>query len=76
MREELKTTKSHPAFTKSAHQHDVRKKAKELDRMKDRLHKMTQEKSGSGKHLGMTLLNPLPKSTTMVLDKKISENPV
>lgn len=64
-REELKTFKSNLAFTKSQAAHDVRKKAQELDKMKTRLQKLMNEKSGL--KMGMSLVNPLPKASSTVL---------
>ena len=64
-KEELKTLKSNLAFTKTQAAHDVRKKAQELDKMKTRLQKLMNEKSGL--KMGISLVNPLPKASSTVL---------
>ncbi len=67
-KEELKTLKSNLAFVKTQASHDVRKKTQELDKMKARLQKMMNEKSGL--KMGMSLMNPLPKASATVLMEK------
>ena len=72
-KDELKTAKSNYALIKSQYQHEIRKKSRDLDKLKERLNKMVQDSSVKVK-MGMTLLNPLPKSVSVsALDKK--ENP-
>ena len=68
-REELKAQKSALAFTKSHCQHETRKNAKEMSKMKERLLKLMNEKMGSAKN-NMICLNPLSKSTLMALSEK------
>jgi hypothetical protein len=75
MKEDLKATKSHLAFLKSQHQHEVRKKGKELDRMKNRLLKLVNEKTQVGK-IGMKCINPLPKAASTIMSQTKKENPV
>ncbi|KAI8818978.1 Afadin and alpha-actinin-binding-domain-containing protein [Fimicolochytrium jonesii] len=58
-REELKTTKGNFQYAKTQYNHDLRKKEREFQRLKERLQRTVTEKS----KVSITLLNPLSKPT-------------
>ncbi|KXN73904.1 hypothetical protein CONCODRAFT_83272 [Conidiobolus coronatus NRRL 28638] len=54
-------------------QHEVRRKENDLNKNKEKVQKLLNDKIKSGSSMGLTLLNPLPKSSDSLLSKPGSE---
>ena len=62
--------KSNLAFSKTHYDHELRKKARELEKMKDRLAKIMSERTQST--IKFKLANPLPKVIKGAKDPKLT----